>query len=130
MRDLASGRFTTEATASPWPTLNIPITWHSPNGQVHYQNDFILVLQCFKSKFNKVKTRTFSGADIGSNHDLMTTFKLKLKTKHCPKSPKICFDYEKKDPEVTEVFQAQVRSKFAALNLLEIRSSEAPDKKQ
>ena len=63
--------------------------------------------------------RTFPGTDIGSNQDLMmTTFKLKLKAKHCPKKTHICFNLEKlKDPEVTKVFQAQVGGKFAALNL-------------
>ena len=65
--------------------------------------------------------RTFPGADISSDHDLMmTTFKLKLKVKHCPKIPCICFNLEKlKDPEVTKVFQTHVGGKFAALNLID-----------
>ena len=101
--------------------LSQTATWHSNNGQVHNQIDFILAPQCFKSSINKVKMRTFPGADISSDHDLMmTTFKLKLKAKHCPKNPCICFDLEKlKDPEVTKVFQAQVGGKFAALNLID-----------
>lgn len=50
----------------------------------------------------------------------MTTFKLKLKTHHFPKSSRICFDREKmKDPEIAEVFQTQVSAKFADLNLLD-----------
>ena len=63
--------------------------------------------------------RTFPGANISSDHDLMmTTFKLKLKAKCCPKKLHIHFDQEKlKDPEVTKVFQAQVGGKLAALNL-------------
>ena len=68
--------------------LSQTATWHSNSGQVHNQIDFILALQCFKSSINKAKTKTFPGADIGSNHDLvMTTLKLKLKAKHCPKIP-------------------------------------------
>ena len=65
--------------------------------------------------------RTFPGANIGSDHDLMmTTFKLKLKAKRCPKNPLIHFNLEKlKDPEVTKVFQAQVGRKFVALNLID-----------
>ena len=47
----------------------------------------------------------------------MTSFKLKLKAKYCPKKPHICFDLVKlKDPKVAKVFQAQVGGKFAALN--------------
>ena len=66
--------------------LSQTATWHSNNGQVHNQIDFILALQHFKSNINKVKMMTFPGADIGSNHDLvMTTFKQKLKAKHWPK---------------------------------------------
>ena len=51
---------------------------------------------------------------------MMTTFKLKLKAKHCPENPCIHFDLEKlKDPELAKVFQAQVGGKFAALNLID-----------
>ena len=84
--------------------LSQTATWHSNNGQVHNQIDCILALQSFKSIINKARMRTFPGADIGSDHDLMmTTFKLKLKAKHCPKKPHIHFDLEKlKDPEVTK----------------------------
>ncbi|XP_076443965.1 uncharacterized protein LOC143282251 [Babylonia areolata] len=62
------------------------------------------------------------GADIGSDHDLvLATFKLKLKCKRCPRNPRIRFDLEKlKDPEIADVFQAQVGRKFAALNLMDI----------
>lgn len=49
----------------------------------------------------------------------MATFKLKLKTKHCRKSPCILFDLEKlTDPKDAEIFQAQVGGKFAYLNML------------
>ena len=37
-------------------------TWHSPNGKIHYQIDYILVPRRFKSSINKANTRTFPGA--------------------------------------------------------------------
>ncbi|XP_071500074.1 uncharacterized protein [Diadema antillarum] len=81
------------------------VTWHSPNGQVHNQIDFILVPQRFKSSINKANTRTFPGADIGSDHDLvLTTIKLKLNSKY---------------PEAVEIFKAQVGGKFAVLSVLD-----------
>ena len=61
--------------------LSRTATWHSPNGQVHNQIDFILTLQC-------ANTRMFPGADISSNHDLvLATFKLRLKARCCLKCP-------------------------------------------
>ena len=73
------------------------------------------------SSINKANTRSFPGADVGSDHDLlMTTVKLKLKSKRNPKNPRIRFDLDKlKDKEVADVFNAQVGGKFAALNLLQ-----------
>ncbi|XP_038073053.1 craniofacial development protein 2-like [Patiria miniata] len=63
-------------------------TWHSPNAQTHNQIDFILVPQRFKFSVNKANKRTFLGADIGSEHDLvLPTFTLKLKVKRCPREP-------------------------------------------
>lgn len=93
-------------------------TWHSPNGLVHNQIDYILMPQRYKSSINKAKTRAFPGADVGSDHDLvLTRLKLKLKIKRSQKSPRIRFDLEKlKDPKIAEVFQAQVGGKFAALS--------------
>ena len=95
-------------------------TWHAPNGKVHNRIDFILAPQRFKSSINKAKTRSFPGADIGSDHDLvMTTLKLKLRANKCARTTRIHLDLEKlKDPRVAEAFQAQVGGKFAALSLL------------
>ena len=71
--------------------------------------------QLFKSSVNKANTRSFPGADIGSDHDpVLATIKLKLKTKCFTKSPRIRFITEKlKDPKIAEVFQAKVGGKFA-----------------
>ena len=55
-------------------------TWHSPNGQHHNQIDYKLLKQRFRSGINIAKTRSFPGADIGSDHDLvMMNFRLRLK---------------------------------------------------
>ena len=92
------------ATDSPLPTLHPQklsrtATWHAPNGQVHNQIDFILTPRHFKSCINKANTRSFPGADIGSDHDLvLTTIKLKPKTKRFTKSPRKRFE-KLKDPK-------------------------------
>ena len=83
--------------------------------------DFILTHQCFKFSINKANTRSNPGVDIGSDHDLMlTTIKVKLKTKCFMTSPHIQFDLEKlQDPKIAEMFQAKVGGKFAALCVLD-----------
>ena len=50
---------------------------------------------------------------------VLTTNKLKLKTKHFTKSPHIKFDLEKlKDQKIAEAFQAKVGRKCATLCVL------------
>ena len=50
-------------------------TWHSPNGQHHDQIDYSLVRMRFRPGVNIARTRTFPGAETGSDHDLlMMTF--------------------------------------------------------
>ena len=85
-------------------------TWHSPNGQHHNQIDYILVRKRFRSGVNIARTRSFPGADIGSDHDLlMMTFRLRLKKTSKPKHTRLKFDLEKlKDPNVLETFQAMI----------------------
>ena len=75
----------------------------------------------FKSGINKANTNFFPGADTGSNHNLvLTTIKLKLKTKHFTKSPCPRFDLEKlRDLKIPKVFQARVDGSFAALCVLD-----------
>ena len=54
------------------------LTWHSPNGQHHNRTDYILVRKRIRSIVNIVRTRSFPGADTGSDHDLlMVTFRLR-----------------------------------------------------
>eukprot|EP00745_Piridium_sociabile_P027225 TRINITY_DN43904_c0_g1_i2.p1 TRINITY_DN43904_c0_g1~~TRINITY_DN43904_c0_g1_i2.p1 ORF type:complete len:164 (-),score=18.29 TRINITY_DN43904_c0_g1_i2:83-574(-) len=55
-------------------------TWHSTNGQYHSQMDYFLVKNRNRTGTNRAKTRTFPGADVGSDHDLvMMNFKVRLK---------------------------------------------------
>ena len=46
-------------------------TWHIPKGQQHNQIYYILVRRRFQSEMNIARTRSFPGADIGSDHDLL-----------------------------------------------------------
>ena len=96
--------------------------WHAPNGHGHNQIDFILTPQRFKPRIDEANTKFTPGADIGSDHDLvLTTIKLKLKTKHFTKSPCIRFDLEKlTDPTIAEVFHAKAGGKFAAICILSL----------
>ena len=93
------------------------ITWHSPDANTHNQIDYIMVKKRFKTSVNIAKTRSFPGANIGSDHDLvMMTFKLYLKRRKKQCNTRMRFDLEKKkDPEVAE----KIGRKFAALSILD-----------
>ena len=98
-------------------------TWHSPNGQHHNQIDYIIVRKRFRSGVNIARTRSFPGADIRSDHDLLKmTFRLRLKKKKKfskPKHTRLNFDLEKlKDPNVLETFQAMIGGRFAPLTIM------------
>ena len=50
-------------------------TWHSPDGIHHNKIDYILAKKRFRSGIKTARTRTFPGADVGSDHDMvMMTF--------------------------------------------------------
>ena len=73
-------------------------TWHSPGGDYHNQIDYIMVKKRFQSSVNIAKTRSFPGADIASDHDLiMMTFKLKLKKTKKQGFSRLKFHLEKKN---------------------------------
>lgn len=97
------------------------MTWHSPNGVTHNQIDYILTPQRFKSSINKAQTRTFPGADVGSDHDMvLMTLRLKLRIQKQQSTPRIRFNLDKlKDPQVAGIFEASIGGKFATLNLLQ-----------
>ena len=62
-------------------------TFHSPNGLVHNQIDYILTPQRFKLSIIRSSTITYTGTDINSNHDLiMCNLKLKLRSNKSKKS--------------------------------------------
>ena len=69
---------------------------------------------------NTAETRSFPGADIGSDHDLvMMSFRLRLKKIKMQGPTRIKFNLEKlKDPQVADAFQAMIAGKFAPLTLL------------
>ena len=90
-------------------------TWHSPDGTHHNQIDYILVKKRFRSGIKIARTRTFPGADVGSDHGMvMMTFQARLKNSMKPTQPRIRFDLEKlKDPTVMNAFQATIGGRFA-----------------
>ena len=92
-------------------------TWHSPDGKHHNQIDYILVKKRFRSGVNIRRTRSFPGADIGGDHDLvMMTFRVRLKKARKPNQPRLRFGLEKlRDPDVACTFQATIGGKFAPL---------------
>ena len=80
-----------------------------------------MVKRRFQSSVNIAKTRSFPGADIRSDHELvMMTFKLRLQRGKNQGSIRIRFSLEKlKDPNIAEIFQATIGGKFAPLIALE-----------
>ena len=96
-------------------------TWHAPNGIHHNQIDYILVQNRFRSGIKRATTRTFPGADVGSDHDLVfVNFKLRLKTIKKPKNTRMKFNLDRlRDPNIAESFKATVGGKFAPLLTLE-----------
>ena len=76
--------------------------------------------KCFRLGVNIARTRSFPGADIGSDHDLMMmTFRLRLKKNQQARTHKTQFDLEKlKDPNVLESFQTMIGGRFAPLTIM------------
>ena len=96
-------------------------TWHSPGGDYHNQIDYIMVKRRFQSSVNIAKTRSFPGAEIGSDHELVImTFKLSLQRVKNQGSIRIRLSLEKlKDPNIAESFRATIGGKFAPVLALE-----------
>ena len=105
------------------------MTWHSPKGDHHNQIDYILVKKRFRSCVNFPRTRSFPGADIGSDHDLlMMTFRVHLKQVIKRRATRIRFNLEKlKDPTVQESFQAMIGGSFAPLLIMKDTEGEDLD---
>ena len=83
-------------------------------------NDYILVKKRFRPGIKTARTRTFPGADVRSDHDMvMTTFQTRLKNSRKPIQLRIRFDLEKlNDLTVMSAFQATIGGKFAPLATL------------
>ena len=81
-------------------------TRQSPDRKHHNQTYYILVRKHFGSGVNIHRTRSFPGADIGSDHDLvMMTFRVHLKEVKKPNQPRLRFDLEKlRNPDVACTF--------------------------
>ena len=101
----------------------------SPNGEHHNQTDYIMAKRRFQTSINIAKTRSFPGADIGSDHNLvMMTFKLRLRKVGKQGHTRIGFNLENlKDPEVVETFKAMIGGKFTPLTLLDADDSNMDD---
>lgn len=93
------------------------LTWHAPNGINHHQIDYILIDSRYKTSVNYQQTRTFPGADIGSDHDLvLMNMKIRLKKETKPKKMRVKFNLDKlQDPNIAEVFRATIGGKFGPL---------------
>ena len=76
-----------------------------------------MVKKRFRSGVNIHKTRSFPGADIGSDHDLvMMTFRVRLRKARKPDQPRLRFNLEElREPDVACTFQATIGEKFALL---------------
>ena len=96
-------------------------TCHSPGEDYHNQIDYIMVKRRFQSSVNIAKTRSFPGADTGSDHELeMMTFRLRLQRMKNQGNILIRFSLEKvKDPNIAEMFRATIGGKLAPLLALE-----------
>ena len=99
-------------------------TWHAPNGIHHNQIDYILVRNRFISGIKRGSTRTYPGADVGSDHDMvLMNFKVRLKKTKKSKSTRLKFNLDRlKDPNILESFKATIGGKFAPLLALEDNS--------
>ena len=96
------------------------MTWHGPKGAGH-QIDHIMMKKRFQAWINFARTRSFPGADVGSDRDLvmMMTFRVHLRKVNKQKETRQKFNLEKlKDPNIHKTLQAMTGGKFAPLTIL------------
>ena len=86
--------------------------WPSPDGQHRNQIDYILFSQRWRSSIQSTKTRP--GADCGSDHELITKFRLKLKKIGKTTKP---FRYDLN--QIPYDYTVEVRNRFKDLDLIE-----------
>ena len=82
-------------------------TWQSPDRQHHNQINYSLVRKRFQSGVNVHRKRSFPGANIGSDHDLvMMTLRVRLKKNKKPTQLRLKFDLERfRPPDVAGTFK-------------------------
>ena len=87
--------------------------WTSPDDQHQNQIDYILCSQRWRTSIQSTKTR--SGADCGSHHELLIAkFRLKLKTVGKTTRP---FRYDLN--QIPYDYTVEVRNRFKGLDLIE-----------
>ena len=93
-------------------------TWHSPDGQTHNQIDYILTPQIFKSSIIKTSTRTYPGATINSDHDLvLCNIIMKLCLKKKERSNRIRYDLEKlRNPQIANEYKEKLELVLSQIN--------------
>ena len=87
-------------------------TWTSPDGQHRNRNDYILCSQRWRSSILATKTRP--RADCGSDHELIATFRLKLKKVRKTARP---FRYDLN--QIPYDYTVEVRNRFKGLGLID-----------
>ena len=90
-------------------------TWTSPNSKFKNQIDHITINNKFRRSMTD--TRTYRGADIGSDHNLvLATIKLKLCRIVRPRGMRERYDVNKlRNPEIQKEFVLELRNSFSCL---------------
>ncbi|CAM5076855.1 unnamed protein product [Natator depressus] len=89
------------------------LTWCSPNGRDKNQVDHIMINGKWQCSLTDGKVRR--GADVGSNHHLVTaSIKLKLRSVGPPNKGHRHYDIDK-SPEIQKAFVLQLKNRFQAL---------------
>ena len=92
-------------------------TWHSPNGLVHNQIDYIMTPKRLKSSIIRSSTRTYPGADVNSDHDLvMCNLRLKLRSNKREKSKRIRYNVNKlKDQTISKAYSDHLDAQLSEI---------------
>ena len=92
-------------------------TWHSPNGLVHNQIDYILTPKRFKSSIIRSSTRTYLGADVNSDHDLvMCNLRLKRWSNKREKRKRIRYNVNKlKDQTISKAYSDHLDAQLSEI---------------
>jgi len=77
-------------------------TWHSSGEKYKNQIDYILIDKNFRWSIKTSKAGSFPGADIGNDHDLVMTIKVKMKNVNKSNSVRLKFDIEKLNDPLVE----------------------------